>query len=104
MKEQSIHLKCVQVYPDHKNACYVICVEAEGDQQELEKIIEAGLCAKLPQYRIYREKLLKPSRVVLMKEGFSDMLVKYYTKENTTAAQVKIPVVINEMPDIDWQK
>ncbi|MEG1985145.1 MAG: RimK family alpha-L-glutamate ligase [Oscillospiraceae bacterium] len=104
LKEHDIYLKCVQVYPNHAEQRYVVCIEAQGKQQQLEQMIEQGLCAKLAQYKIYRDKLLKPLRVVVMKEGFGEMLIKQYTKENATAAQVKIPVVISDMPDKSWQK
>jgi hypothetical protein len=37
-----------------------------------------------------------------MKEGWSEYLMKKYAKGNATVAQVKVPVVINEMPDDEW--
>ena len=40
--------------------------------------------------------------VAFMKEGWLESLMKKYAKGNATTAQVKIPVVINSMPDAEW--
>ena len=37
-----------------------------------------------------------------MKAGWSDYMMKKYSKGNATVAQVKVPVVISELPDTDF--
>ena len=97
--------RMAQVYPDSNSASYVICMEAEKmpeDMAAFEEIMDKGLRSRLIQYDTYRGKLLNPCRVVLMKKGWADDLIRKYTKGNATAAQVKVPVVIGEMPEQEW--
>ena len=98
-------IKTAQVYPDPEKMSYVVCIETEKQVDDIDafrKIMDEGLKKELEQYRIYRGKLLNMCGLVLMKAGFLDALMKKYAKGNATAAQVKIPVVINGMPDGEW--
>ncbi len=98
-------IRTAQVYPDPKKMSYVICIETKKQVDDIEafrNIMDEGLQKELEQYRIYRGKLLNMCGLVLMKEGFLETLMKKYAKGNATAAQVKIPVVINDMPDKEW--
>ena len=99
-----------QVYPDAAGMKYDICVELRnsGELRNSEKDIETfaeqldeGLRSRLVQYDTYRGKLLNACGVHLMKEGWADALMKKYAKGNATVAQVKVPVVISELPVAD---
>lgn len=94
-----------QIYPDPKTSRYVVCVEVTGDVQDDAAFIEAmdaGLRSRIVQYDTYRNKLLNTCGLHLMKAGWGDSLVQKYTKGNATAAQVKVPVVVSELPDAQW--
>ena len=94
-----------QVYPDSTSTNYVICTELKNKPDDIDEFtanLDEGLRKRLQQYDIYRGKLLKECSVKLMKEGWSEYLMKKYAKGNATVAQVKVPVVINEMPDDEW--
>lgn len=97
--------RMAQVYPDPDSASYVLCMETEKIPEDLaafEKRMDDGLRSRLIQYDTYRGKLLNPCRVVLMKAGWTGEQMKKYAKGNATAAQVKAPVVIGEMPEQAW--
>ena len=94
-----------QVYPDAQTSSYIICLEMSGDVKDYSEFIgllDEGLRKRLVQYDTYRKKLLNLCDVKLMKNGWSEVLMKQYTKGNATAAQVKVPVVINKLPDREW--
>ncbi len=98
--------RMVQVFPDPKEMSYVVCVEpvsAVDDPSALVEKLEQGLREELVQYDTYRKKLLAPCGLQLMKEGWSAYMMKKYTKGNATAAQVKVPVVISELPEAEWR-
>lgn len=106
-KEDGNICQMAQVYPDAESASYVVCIETEnepGDIAAFEKTMDEGLRKQLTQYDIYRGKLLNPCRVILMKKGWSDYLLKKYAKGNATVAQVKVPVVISALPEAEWNK
>ena len=97
--------RMAQVYPNSDAASYVICMEAEKmpeDMAAFEKTMDEGLRSRLTQYDTYRGKLLNPCRIVLMKKEWADDQMKKYAKGNATAAQVKVPVVIDAMPEQAW--
>lgn len=96
---------CTQVYPHTEENRYVVCVEVESesvDALEISQILEDALCETLPQYKMYRGRVLAPLVVKLMRRGWSNQLLEQYTKGNATAAQVKIPVVISSLPQPEW--
>ena len=106
-KEDGNICQMAQVYPDAESASYVICIETENEPEDIaafEKTMDEGLRRQLTQYDIYRGKLLNPCRVILMKKGWSDYLLKKYAKGNATVAQVKVPVVISVLPEAEWNK
>lgn len=97
--------RMAQVYPDPDSASYVICMEAEKmpeDMADFEKMMDEGLRRRLVRYDTYRGKLLGPCRAVLMRKGRADARIKKYAKGNASAAQVKVPVVIGELPEQEW--
>ncbi len=96
---------CVQVHPHAGEKRYVVCLELgdeTADPASLALQLEQALCQKLPQYQIYRGKVLAPLSVKLMKKSWAEELLTRYTKGHATAAQVKIPVVIDVLPEEDW--
>ncbi len=106
-EEEGYGYQIAQVYPDPKQMSYVICLETTKEVEDAEKFAEAldeGLRKKLVQYDTYRGKLLTVCGLKLMKEGFGGYLMKKYAKGNATVAQVKVPVVIGELPENDWIK
>lgn len=106
-KEDGNICQMAQVYPDLESAGYVICMETENEPEDItafEKTMDEGLRKQLTQYDVYRDKLLNPCRVILMKKGWSDHLLTKYAKGNATTAQVKVPVVINALPETEWNK
>lgn len=94
-----------QVYPDPVTMSYVICLETKKvpeDEQAFSLELDEGLRRRLEQYDVYRNKLLSPCGLKLMKEGWGNYLMKKYAKGNATEAQVKIPVVIDTLPEEEW--
>ena len=65
-------------------------------------VLKEGLRRRLEQYDTYRNRLLSPCGVMLMKEGWGNHLMKKYAKGNATEAQVKVPVVIDALPEEEW--
>ncbi|MCR5775551.1 MAG: GH3 auxin-responsive promoter family protein [Lachnospiraceae bacterium] len=97
--------KTAQVYPDSKEMYYVVCIETEKEPDDIESLreqVDEGMCKELVRYKNVRNLFFKPCGIALMKKGWFEYLTKKYSKGNATAAQVKIPVVINELPDADW--
>lgn len=102
---EGMGFESAQVYPDPEAMSYVVCIETDRaveDIRAFRETMDASLMRELEQYRIYRGRLLHKCGLVLMKEGWLEALTARYTKGNATAAQVKIPVVIQEMPDRNW--
>ncbi len=105
LEKEGCGASMVQIFPDPKEMSYVVCVETKNpvaDLAALRERIDAGLREKLVQYDTYRNKLLTPSGLKLMKNGWTAFMMKKYTKGNATAAQVKVPVVISELPENEW--
>lgn len=96
---------CVQIHPHAGEKRYVVCLELEDgniDPASLAPQLEQALCQKLPQYQIYRSKMLTPLTIKLMKKNWAEDLLARYAKGHATAAQVKIPVVIDALPEEEW--
>ena len=105
LEKEGCGASMVQVYPDPKEMSYVVCVEPKktvADAAALRERLDAGLREKLVQYDTYRNKLLTPCGLKLMKNGWTAHMMQKYTKGNATAAQVKVPVVISELPENEW--
>ena len=105
VNEMGLEHVMTQVYPDADSKNYVICTEIKSipdDMAAFEEKLDEGLRNKLEQYDIYRGKLLNPLKVKLMKKGWSESLMKKFARGNATVAQVKVPVIIKEMPDDEW--
>lgn len=97
--------RIAQVFPDSANERYVVCIETEAQPEDpgaFEQYMDEGMRKELVQYDTYRGKLLHACQVVQMKTGWSEYLMKKYSKGNATVAQVKVPVVIGEMPEAEW--
>lgn len=93
-----------QVYTDSKKLCYVVCVETKRrpkDEAEFTKAIDDAICRENRLYSMFRYQVpqINPCEVVFMKEGWWDRLVDKSRKGNSTAAQVKVPVVVLKMPE-----
>ncbi len=96
---------CLQIYPDPSQVCYRVYMELESqtDMPEgFEAKLESALCESLPI--AYRDRPFNPLRVQLMKQGWGEHLLGLYAKNQTTLAQVKVPVVLKDFPETDWQK
>lgn len=105
--EYGLSTVACQVYADAAGRKYAICLETEGpdtDAEELSASMDRGLCDRLPSYKLNREtaKLLERCEVVLMRRGWRDHLVQKYSGDGAASAQLKIPVVIDEMPEKEW--
>lgn len=101
-EEAGLGYVCAQVYPDPKAMSYVICIETEKepeDEDAFRGTLDAGLRSRLQQYDTYRNKLLSACGLKLMDKGWGAGLMKKYAKGNATVAQVKVPVVIGELPE-----
>lgn len=105
VEQSGFSFKTTQVYTDPDTMSYVICIETDKKPEDIEafkETMEESLQTELDQYRSYRSKMLNMCDVAFMKEGWLESLMKKYAKGNATTAQVKIPVVINSMPDAEW--
>ncbi len=105
--ETGLGYRMTQIYPDPKKMNYVLCVETEKEPDDIDRLSETldeGLRKKLMQYDIYRGKLLTPCGLKLMNKSWGEHLMKEYAKGNATVAQVKVPVIIKELPDGEWIK
>lgn len=107
VEENGMSFALAQVYPDEATTSYAIYIEAgdvETSAEEFAGILDDALCEKLERYEIYRHHTnqLKPCRVRFMKAGWQEALSKKYAKGNATTAQVKIPVVVRQIPEDEW--
>lgn len=105
VEQSGFSFKTTQVYTDPDTMSYVICIETDKKPEDIEafkETMEESLQTELDQYRNYRSRMLNMCDVAFMKEGWLESLMKKYAKGNATTAQVKIPVVINSMPDAEW--
>ena len=97
-----LSLRAVRIYPDAVTMSYHICIELENPEKappDLESVIEQGLQERLIRYKIFRQTDLKEAKLHLMKRGWGEHLVQKYTKNSSSSAQVKVPVVTNTMPE-----
>ncbi len=107
LEKEGLGAGMVQIFPDPKEMSYVVCVEPEKDVADpaaLAERLDEGLRERLVQYDTYRNRLLTPCGLKLMKKGWTSFIMKKYTKGNATAAQVKVPVVICELPESEWME
>ena len=105
VEQSGFSFKTTQVYTDPDTMSYVICIETDKKPEDIEafkETMEESLQTELDQYRNFRSRVLNMCDVAFMKEGWLESLMKKYAKGNATTAQVKIPVVINSMPDAEW--
>ena len=81
---------------------YVVCLETDReipDEEAFRHEMDAGLRKKLVQYDVYRNKLLTECGLKVMKAGWSEHMMKKLSAGNATVAQVKVPVVVDELPE-----
>lgn len=100
--EMGYECKMTQVYPDPSTVSYVICLETDRDipdEEAFSQKLDEGLRSRLARYDTHRATVLSPCSIRVMKAGWSDYMMKKYSKGNATVAQVKVPVVISELPD-----
>ncbi len=101
-KEAGYTCRMAQVFPDPKEMSYVVCLETDReipDEEAFRHEMDAGLRKKLVQYDVYRNKLLNECGLKVMKAGWSEHMMKKLSAGNATVAQVKVPVVVDELPE-----
>ena len=106
-EQHGLGYRTCQVFPDERQTCYVICLEAAqapADPAAFAVALDRTLCEEIAIYDIerYSEKMLRPCQLRLMKPGWSDALMEQAAKGRASSAQIKPPVVIRKLPDENW--
>ena len=92
--------------PEGSERRYVFCIERAGpnapDADWLESI-DQDLAREAETYRILRgQNMILPPRLLLMKSGWMDHLVAARLAQGAKASQIKLPVVVQDLPPPEW--
>ncbi|MEI7726180.1 MAG: GH3 auxin-responsive promoter family protein, partial [Bacteroidota bacterium] len=101
----------VQIFADLDERRYICYVEPALETPQL----NPGLIAEKVHQQLSKvcmtynffsdlQKLLKPLRIIEMKQGWQNSIYETGIKKTGSATQVKIPVMIREKADDDWIK
>ncbi len=89
------------VFPDKKNSCYHFKIEHNNsmlDEKEVAEKLEKLLMDNTHIYSIFRTQgMLNPCKVSFMQKGWSQKLISQKIKNNQTTAQVKLPLVVDDI-------
>lgn len=109
LAKQGAALRQMQIYADSTARTYLCFVEVEGNPSNVNlpaftQDFHSILHGKSLTYSIFTDaKVLNPLQVTLMKTGWQTSLIQAKLKEGRSLTQIKLPVVINQLPDAEWQ-
>ncbi len=105
-REHGLNFVGAQLFPDPETMRYRICAEWEGAETDVETLaghLEKVLCRDSANYAFRRTSgLLGPISLHPMRRGWSEALLERYARGQASLVQVKIPVVIDSLPDHEW--
>ena len=109
LRDYQRQVRQVQVFCDmeeHRYVCYVELMDPEGFKvtEEVDERANRLLADRFQFYgmRIYQHQILKPMRLVLMRQGWQDSLYASKLKPGLSLSQIKLPILVHEPADEKW--
>ena len=109
LRDYQRQVRQVQVFCDmeeHRYVCYVELMDPEGFKvtEEVDERANRLLADRFQFYgmRIYQHQILKPMRLVLMRQGWQDSLYASKLKPGLSLSQIKLPILILEPAAEKW--